>query len=159
LKSPSVHAMVSSRIAAIAVAVSLSACSSVPVPVSGESARDQVWAAELAFARTLADRNLNGFGDFIAEDAIFFEGARVLRGKSEVVAGWSGFFAGPDAPFSWEPDQVEVLGSGDLALSTGPVRDPKGNIVARFNSIWRLEPSGQWRVVFDKGSPPSPGPK
>ena len=153
------HAMISSRIAAIALAVSLSACSSMSVPVSGESARDQVWAAELAFARTMADRNLSRFGDFVAEDAVFFEGARVLRGKSEVVAGWSGFFAGPDAPFSWEPDQVEVLASGDLALSTGPVRDSTGNIVARFNSIWRLEPSGQWRVVFDKGSPLSPCPK
>ena len=52
-----------------------------------------------------------------------------------------------------------ALESGGLAWSTGPVRDPTGKIVARFNSIWRLEPSGQWRVVFDKGSPPSPGPK
>jgi len=45
-----------------------------------------------------------------------------------------------------------VLDSGTLALSTGPVKDPKGEIVARFNSIWRLE-SGQWRVIFDKGCP------
>jgi ketosteroid isomerase-like protein len=151
--------MIAGRIAAIAFAVSLAACSSMSVPASGESARDQVWAAELAFARTMADRNLGRFGDFIAEEAVFFDGDRVLRGKSEVVERWSGFFAGPDAPFSWEPDQVEVLRSGGLALSTGPVRDPTGKIVARFNSIWRLEPSGQWRVVFDKGSPPSPGPK
>ena len=79
-------------------------------------------------------------------------------GKRKVVEGWAGFFDGPQAPFSWEPDQVEVLESGTLALSTGPVRDPTGKIVARFNSIWRLEPSGRWRVVFDKGSPASQGP-
>lgn len=149
----------SSRIAAIAFSAALVACSSLSAPVSSETASDQVWAAELAFARTMADRNLDRFSEFVAEEAVFFAGTTVLRGKSKVVEGWAGFFAGPEAPFSWEPDQVEVLESGSLALSTGPVRDPTGKIVARFNSIWRLEPSGQWRVVFDKGGPPSPGPE
>jgi ketosteroid isomerase-like protein len=59
----------------------------------------------------------------------------------------------PDAPFSWEPAEVEVLASGALALSSGPVRDPHGKLIGRFMSIWRLEAPGQWRVVFDKGSP------
>ena len=46
------------------------------------------------------------------------------QGKAEVAAGWKRFFDGPQAPFSWEPDLVEVLGDGTLALSTGPVRNP-----------------------------------
>lgn len=149
----------SNRIAAIAFVAALFASSSMSAPASSQSARDQVWAAELAFARTMADRNLSRFSEFVAEEAVFFAGTTVLRGRTKVVEGWAEFFAGPEAPFSWEPDQVEVLESGNLALSTGPVRDPTGKIVGRFNSIWRLEPSGQWRVVFDKGSPPSPGPK
>lgn len=151
--------MFSIRIAAAALSAALVACSSISAPASSESARDQVWAAELAFARTMADRSLDRFSEFVAEEAVFFAGTTALRGRIKVVEGWAGFFAGPDAPFSWEPDQVEVLESGRLAWSTGPVRDPTGKIVARFNSIWRLEPSGRWRVVFDKGSPPSPGPK
>jgi ketosteroid isomerase-like protein len=151
--------MIAIRIAAIAFSAALAACASMPPSPPGESARDRVWAAELAFARTMADRNLGRFSEFVAEEAVFFAGTTALRGRSKVVEGWAGYFAGPDAPFSWEPDQVEVLESGGLAWSTGPVRDPAGKIVARFNSIWRLEPSGQWRVVFDKGSPPSPGPK
>jgi ketosteroid isomerase-like protein len=126
---------------------------------STESARDQVWAAELAFARTMSERNLNRFSEFLAEEAVFFAGTTALRGKSKVVEGWTQYFVGAEPPFSWEPDQVEVLDSGTLALSTGPVRDPKGAVIARFNSIWRLEASGRWQVVFDKGSPPSPGPK
>jgi hypothetical protein len=76
-----------------------------------------------------------------------------------VIAGWAPYFVGAQAPFSWKPDQVEVLASGTLALSTGPVRDPSGQVIARFNSIWRLEAPNRWRVVFDKGSPPSPGPR
>lgn len=146
-------------IAAIAFCAAVLACTSMYASASSESAKNQVWDAELAFARTMADRNLSRFSEFVAEDAVFFAGTTALRGKSKVVEGWAQYFTEPDAPFSWEPDQVEVLESGSLAFSTGPVRDPTGKVIARFNSIWRLEASGQWRVVFDKGSPPSPGPK
>ena len=58
-----------------------------------------------------------------------------------------------DAPFSWRPEVVEVLDSGTLALTSGPVRDPTGKQTGTFNSIWRREPDGRWRVVFDKGCP------
>lgn len=120
---------------------------------------EQVWAAERAFARTMAERKVAAFAEFIADDSIFFSATTALRGKAKVVEAWTSYFSGPQAPFSWEPDQVEVLSSGTLALSTGPVRDPEGKIVARFNSIWRLDAPNVWRIVFDKGSPPSPGPK
>jgi ketosteroid isomerase-like protein len=129
------------------------------VDVNAEAIRSQVqeevFAAERAFARSMAERNLEAFAGFIADEAIFFNGQTPLRGKTQVVSEWSRFFEGKTAPFSWEPDQVEVLASGTLALSTGLVRDPDGKIIARFNSIWRLEAPGTWRVIFDKGSPPS----
>ena len=38
-----------------------------------------------------------------------------------------------------------------LAHSSGPVFNPKGERVATFNSIWRRESDGRWKVVFDKG--------
>jgi ketosteroid isomerase-like protein len=113
----------------------------------------QVADAERAFARTMAQRDHAAFAAFVSEQARFFGGGRVLRGRSEVAAGWKAFFEGELAPFSWEPDQVEVLPDGTLALSTGPVRDPLGKLVGRFNSIWRQEAPGTWRVVFDKGEP------
>ena len=76
-----------------------------------------------------------------------------------MLAAWKPFFDGAQAPFSWEPDQVEVLACGALALSTGPVGSPAGQVVARFTSVWRREPDGRWLVVFDKGSPPDPPAK
>ncbi len=126
---------------------------------AAESPQEQVFAAERAFAKSMADRDLQAFSGFVADDAIFFSGEVPLRGKPEVVAGWTRFFEGEDAPFSWEPDQVEVVASGTLALSTGLVRTPDGEIASRFNSVWRLEEPGVWRVVFDKGSPLEPGDK
>jgi len=65
---------------------------------------------------------------------------------------WKRFYEEPGAPFSWSPGQVEVLSSGTLALSAGPVYDPQGKQVATFTSIWRLEAPGVWRIVFDKGN-------
>ena len=121
------------------------------------SLRQQVMAAERAFAKTMADRDHAAFAVLLSDEAIFFNGEEPIRGKAAVAAAWKPFYDGPDAPFSWDPDRVEVIDSGTLALSTGPVRDPSGTIVGRFNSIWRREPSGEWRVVFDKGSPVCPG--
>jgi ketosteroid isomerase-like protein len=125
----------------------------------GGVARDEVFAAERSFARSMAERDAAAFARHLDDEAVFFGGGQVLRGKAAVVAGWQGFYEGKDAPFSWEPDQVEVLASGTLALSTGPVRDPKGQVIARFNSIWRRAADGRWLVVFDKGGPPDPPPR
>ena len=112
----------------------------------------QVAATERAFARTMAERDHGAFASFLAEETVFFSGPTPLRGKPAVAAHWKRFYDAPQAPFSWEPDQVEVLDSGTLALSSGPVYDPQGKLVARFTSVWRQERPGVWRIVFDKGS-------
>lgn len=113
----------------------------------------QVRAAETAFAKTMADRDHLAFATHVADEAVFF-GRQVQRGKAAVVAAWKPFFDGPTAPFSWAPESVEVLDSGTLALSSGPVRDPSGKQTGVFNSVWRREKDGKWKIVFDKGCPP-----
>ena len=111
---------------AVMLGTALGLVSTLPASAAPESASEQVWATELAFARSMKERNFQAFGDFISGEAALFAGKTALRGKSKVIEEWSQFFADPDAPFSWEPDQVEVLESGTLAISTGPVRDPRG---------------------------------
>jgi ketosteroid isomerase-like protein len=118
---------------------------------STEELARQVRAAEVGFARTMATRDRSAFASFVADEAVFFNARGALRGKAAVVQTWARFFDGNQAPFSWEPDTVEVLDSGMLALTSGPVRDPDGKQIGTFNSIWRRENDGRWRVVFDKG--------
>jgi ketosteroid isomerase-like protein len=116
--------------------------------------QQQVTAAERAFAKTMADRDLAAFGQYVAEDALFYSGPTPpLRGRQAVVDYWKRFYDKPQAPFSWEPDKVDVLDNGTLAHSSGPVKDPSGKVVSRFNSVWRQEAPGVWRVVFDRGEP------
>jgi len=115
-------------------------------------AADDVRAAEVAFARTMADRDFEAFLTFVAADAVFFAGNRPLRGRDAIGEAWRPFFEGPEAPFSWTPDVVQVLESGGVAFSSGPVTGASGEAAGRFNSVWRQEPDGTWRVIFDKGS-------
>ncbi len=111
----------------------------------------QVRAAETAFAKSLADRDANAFAKLVADDAVFFGRDSVSRGKPAVVAGWAPLFEGPKAPFSWASESAVVLDSGTLALSSGPVYGADGKRFGTFNSIWRREADGTWKVIFDKG--------
>ena len=143
-----------------ALPIFLTSLTLVSAPALGETgATDtdlaaQVRAAETAFAKSMADRNHAAFVSYLSDEALFFSRAGVLRGKEAVAAGWKPYYEGPKAPFSWAPEQVEVIDSGTLALSSGPVRDPEGKQIGVFSSIWRLESDGRWRVLFDKGCPP-----
>jgi len=136
-------------------ALILLGCAAAPAPVTRTAdiatLREQVFATERAFAKTMADRDFPAFTSFLSDEAVFFSGPSPLRGKAEVAARWKRFFEAKEAPFSWEPAQVEVLDSGTLALSTGPVRDPAGKQFAIFTSVWRQEAPGTWRIVLDKG--------
>lgn len=108
---------------------------------------------ERAFAATMAKRDLAGFASFLAEDTVFV-GGTVRRGKAAVVEGWSRFFEGKEAPFSWEPATAVVGASGTLGLTSGPVYDPDGTRSGTFTSTWRREQDGSWKIVLDTGCPP-----
>ncbi len=142
-------------LSALCCAVALAGCAGVPTPPAAPkdlaALREQVFATERAFAKTMADRDFAAFTSFVSEEAVFFTGPTPLRGKAQVAAGWKRFFEPAAAPFRWEPAEVQVLESGTLALSTGPVFDPAGKRIATFTSIWRQEAPGAWRIVLDKG--------
>ncbi len=129
------------------------------IAAAGNAAlQSQVMATERAFAQTMADRDPVAFAGYLAEETVFFDGKTPMVGADAVATAWQPYFDGPDAPFAWEPELVVVLESGALALSSGPVFTPDGQRVATFNSIWRREPSGDWRIVFDKGARDCPPP-
>jgi ketosteroid isomerase-like protein len=119
-----------------------------------DSLAAQVRAAEARFAKTMADRDHAAFAYMLAQEAVFFSPKGALHGSKAVAEAWKPFFEGEQPPFSWEPDRVEVLESGGLAYSTGPVRNPQGKRVGTFNSVWRRDAKGQWKIVFDSGCPP-----
>jgi ketosteroid isomerase-like protein len=131
--------------------LALAACTTLPAPMHRDKATQQVFEVERAFAKTMADRDHSAFVSLLSDEAVFFSGEQPLRGKAAVTDWWKRYFEKPAAPFSWAPEKVEVIDSGKLALSTGPVYDPNGKKVASFTSIWRLEAPSVWRIIFDQG--------
>jgi ketosteroid isomerase-like protein len=143
------------KIACLVTALSmLSACATggPPQRTSVVGAEEAVRSTELAFAKAMADRDFDAFVSHLSRDAVFFDDRKIQHGAAEVSAVWKPLFSDAKAPFSWAPDHVEVLASGDLALSTGSVI-VNDKVVGRFNSVWRLEGPHTWRIVFDKGEP------
>lgn len=139
------------NIAGLGLGLLLGASAMAAPEVSNADLKKQVFEAERGFAATMKARDHAAFARYLSDEAVFFGGANVLTGKDAVAKGWKGFYEGAQAPFSWEPDSVEVLASGTLAISGGPVYDENGKLFARFSSIWRLEAPGKWRIIFDRG--------
>lgn len=133
------------------VAVVIAACMARGSRGTQEELRQQVMETERAFAASMQARDFEKFSGFLSKEAVFMAPDGPKRGREAVAEAWRGYFDGPAAPFSWAPDEVEVLASGTLAYSSGPVRDQSGRQVGRFNSVWRLEGPGTWKIVFDRG--------
>ena len=142
------------RPALLAGAVSLASFAAfatpLPTPADLSAAAAEVRAAETAFAKSMADRRLDRFTEFVAGDAVF-NGKQPHIGRAAVVATWKGYFDGPQAPFSWAPDAEAASTDGRLAVSTGVARDPAGKVISRFTTIWRKDGDGRWRVIVDHG--------
>ena len=138
---------------ACGITLALGVAAASAVAETNEALREQVRRTEIAFAKTMADRDHAAFASLIADDVVWM-GRGVLRGKKQVAEDWKRFYEGKEAPFSWEPERVEVNDSGTLGISTGPVRDPAGKRIGTYNSIWRRGKGGAWKIIFDNGCPP-----
>ena len=133
------------------ISVLLTMGSAAEAQVESADLRSQVAEVERAFAKTMADRDYAAFTSFLSQEAVFLAGTTARHGKQAVAAHWKTYFDESDAPFSWEPETVSVLDSGNLAISTGPVWNAEGRRMATFTSIWRQEEPGVWRIIFDRG--------
>jgi len=134
-----------------------------PPPIDRAALTEQVRAAELAFAKTVADDDIEKFGTFIDPEAVFISGMKETRGVVAVLESWKGSF-GPGAPyFEWHPEVVELSPDATFALSRGPwtirTTDKRGRVKESrgvFNSIWRRQADGSWKVLYDAGCSPCP---
>lgn len=132
-----------------------------PPPIDRAALVEQVRAAEIAFAKTVADDRIEDFVKFLDSDAVFITGMKATKGPAAIVEAWAGSF-GPGRPyFEWHPEVIELSPDASFALSRGPwtirTTDKKGRVKETkgvFNSIWRRQLDGSWKVLYDAGCPP-----
>ena len=111
---------------------------------------EELRQAETAFAAAFAAADMQGFAEFLDDDAVFMGRRTPLRGKKAIVERWTRMRGTEEAPFSWRPDRVAVRADGELGMSTGPVLGPDGTWLSSFVSTWKKTPDG-WRVLLDVG--------
>jgi ketosteroid isomerase-like protein len=122
----------------------------------GADPAQEVSATETAFAKAFLDRDQTAFFSYILDDAVFQSAKATMKGKEEIKAVWSTYFAEKEAPFRWRPERVVANGSGTIGVSSGPVTGPKGEDYGRFSSVWVKQKDGSWKVQFDgPGAPPA----
>ena len=112
--------------------------------------------ADELFARVALDMGPGpAFGRFAAIDGMLL-GARPMppMGPDSIRARFNGF--PPDQRLMWAPTRDLGVASGGLAITVGEATTgpPGGTAVSfsKYATVWRLEPDGTWRFVFDMGS-------
>lgn len=134
------------------------------LPAFDRAARTaEVRAIENAFAASVMENKPEVFSSYIDENAVFVGGSGATRGRAAIVEAWKGFFAEGRPYFEWHAEVVELSGDGTLGLTRGPwtirFKDKDGGEVEQsglFNSVWRRESDGSWKIVFDAGCSPCP---
>jgi ketosteroid isomerase-like protein len=142
-------------LAALAALLILAA---VTLAMPAEDARRAILKADEDFARAAAERGVEGFASFVAEDFQSIRANSGLIDKSQFVAGWTPLLTDPARKISWKPLTATVAGCGDLGYTVGAyeirkVDDPAKPIVGsgKYVSIWRQQRDGAWKLILDTG--------
>ena len=136
-----------------------------PKPLANDTdLQDQLFAADRAFARAVADSGAPALSARLASDVARpgNGGLILLRGKVPVAAEMSSLFADPSQLVTWDPtdavaytDRVTGVTVGRYALVR---RSTRTDTLARgrYLTMWRRQTDGRWKIMLDTGWPDSP---
>jgi ketosteroid isomerase-like protein len=114
--------------------------------------------AERNFAKAsvMIGRNA-AFAEYFAEESVIFTDKWLTKGKQF----WQG--RNPSAVvLKWEPEFMDIAGSRDFGISTGPweAQEYRPNTsplsTGYFLTVWKKESDGVWKVILDAGSSTPP---
>ena len=131
----------------------------------GRTEKDQTKAALLdadrAFAKATAERRLDGWMEFYADDAVRITplGGKATIGRKAIRELDARLFADPSTRLVWEPTDGGAYPDGKVGFTTGKAKivakDAAGEDEVKFEgayvTLWRKESSG-WKVILDTGA-------
>ena len=116
--------------------------------------------ADLDFAKQTADRRLEGWMSFFADDASIIHDGQTVTGKDALRAFYQPVFANKDFTLTWSPNHAEASKDGTLGYTYGQYEARNGTAISRgmYTTVWR-KVEGRWKVVLDLGSAARAEPK
>ncbi|HLO60440.1 MAG TPA: nuclear transport factor 2 family protein [Bacteroidales bacterium] len=122
-----------------------------------EELKTQVYNTEKAFEKMTAEKSIEEAFWYYADDSAVIKRANdtVIKGKENIRQYYKARNQG-NASVSWTPDFIETSGDGTLAYTYGKykwvvVSDSGDTSVFKgvFHTVWRRQPDGTWRYVWD----------
>ncbi len=99
------------------------------------------------------------FHHYIADDGLALPFTGAPKNKTDYAAAMQTAQNGdtPDGVLTWEPEFADVANSGDLGYTWGHYTytffdSTKAPSHGYYVTIWKKQPDGSWRFVFDAGN-------
>jgi uncharacterized protein (TIGR02246 family) len=140
----------------LALVLFISACGQQTPPDTRSADESTIRDLDAQWSKTAAANDLDGAVSYYSEDAALLPpNAPVATGKPAIRAIWATLLV-PGASVSWQPSNVEVARSSDLAYSMGSyqssMKDSRGKPVAdhgKYVEVWKKQADGKWKTVAD----------
>ncbi|MCI0641793.1 MAG: nuclear transport factor 2 family protein [Gemmataceae bacterium] len=130
--------------------------------------KTQLLDADRAFAKTAAEKGLEGWLSFMTDDAVRISplGGKAHVGKAAIKELDAALFADAKRLLTWEPADGGAFADGKHGFTTGKFKilskpaEGKEEVVrtGAYVTWWRMGEDGRWKVILDTGSvdPPKP---
>ncbi|WP_258105255.1 DUF4440 domain-containing protein [Marinoscillum sp. MHG1-6] len=123
---------------------------------TAEEVKDEIRATEKAFMEMAESQGLaKAFQYFAAENGQLVRGNKAIRG-GEAIYQFYKDREDPNAQLTWEPENIYLSASMDMAYSTGSYSyttlDTLGNEIKSegvFGTVWIKENNEEWKYLAD----------
>lgn len=124
-----------------------------PMPGRQRADPGKVAATDFAFARAARDDGQwSAFREYAASGAQLHDGSGPIDASTFLTGR-----ADPARAIRWSPNEVWSSCDGSMAVSFGRSLDPDG-IVGSYVTVWQRQRNGDYRWVYNTGTPDDPQP-
>ena len=136
-----------------------------PAAKAAPDAKAELMDADRAFAKAAAEKGIDGWMSFMADDAVRVQplGGNATVGKAAVRELDAAMFKDPKQKLLWEPTDGGAFADGKHGFTTGRSRSvlvtDKGEEVrwtGAYVTWWRKGDDGKWKVILDTGAADPP---
>lgn len=133
------------------------------VGVRLERDRQELAATDRAFSDATAERGVDGWVEYFAEDGSMVIEGGVVTGHDSIRALMAPVFGDTSYSLTWDPVETDVSAARDLGYTRGRYmsqRKAEGGLTINsrgsYVTIWRRQEDGSWKVALDIGAPDGP---
>ena len=133
------------------------------VGVRLERDQQELAATDRAFSDATADRGVDGWVEYFAEDGSMVIEGGMVTGPDSIRALMGPVFGDTNYTLTWDPVEADVSAARDLGYTRGRYLSQRrldGGLVINsrgsYVTIWRRQDDGNWKVTLDIGTPDGP---